>query len=294
MRTDLQPLIAVLALGLLGAAGWWVTLGQEPEPEPEPVERILAPTPATSALPVDEAMAAVAELAGSGTIRCTLPDLGAKGSTVRWPFVRADWDGSVLRAVVPSPAGTRVVRAAPADADPDAILADDGPPPVGVLRWSGAPEGSVGGCELTPTSERAVRGRIVGPSGPVGDVQVQVCGDRVQADADGSFTGVGWVGDRCVVYVSDPRWTRALVSLEVGEERELTLSVEPSSGPASRRVVVRGELPAVRALQDPDLSPGARDVLRGWAQDGLRTREARKAVTTELDALSSPPAPPSE
>jgi hypothetical protein len=258
-----------------------------------PAPIALAPTPATSALPVDEALAAVAALSGSGTIRCRLEGLGERVAAARWPFVRADWDGQVLRAVVPSPEGARRIPVQRANPEAARILAGDAEPPLGVLEWSGATNGSVGGCRMLPTERAVVRGSIVAQAGSPAGFGVQVCGERVKADADGRFVAPAWTGEPCLAYVAQPGWTRSPIAFVVGASEDLRLDIErDTSGTVPRRVIVRGDLPAVRALQDPELSNPARQVLRDWAQDGLSEVANRKALANELDTLTTPaPAP---
>ena len=286
-RTELAPLIGLVIIGLLCGGAWIWVLSKEPTPiqasEPEPV---LLPAPlAGGNTPADDAIAALARSSSQHSIRCALqPEL-----PVRWPFEVAHHQDGVLRAIVRTSRGSRLLWPS---AEEDAYK------PAGLLRWSGAGPG-VGGCELIPTTQADVRGTVTVDGNPATDVRIRICGETRKADASGAFEYVAWAGQHCLAYVAEPGITQAFVPFIVPPEGLSGLVLDAQrvglTGPASlpeRRVLIPRTSLSDRALRDPSLSEEARAVLSGWSEQSLQRQVDRTETAREVEVLTTGAEPP--
>lgn len=286
---EVAPLVALAVIGILTGGGWMVVLKEAPpedpvETGPKPLKPASLPSGPTA---LDEAMGAIAKSSEQSSIRCAVDAAGVGG----WPFEHAHHDGSLLRAIVRTERGSRLVW-------PVASSASDAPEPVpvGLLEWSGAKRGAVGGCRLVPTTKTRIEGKVMVDGKLATDVRVRVCGETLTADAQGAFTAEAWAGQHCLAYVSEPGVTQDFEPIVVPMEGPAKVSLDAErighTGSATltdRRVTIPRRSWPERALRQEGLSPEARALLEDWARETLADEVTRTELSRAADALDVPP-----
>jgi len=285
--TEAAPLIGLVIIGLLTGGGWmWVLSGEPPAQQVNLPEPVLQPAHLASGnTPADDAIEALARSSSQHSIRCAVqPDL-----PVHWPFEVAHHQDGLLRAIVRTNRGSRLLWPS---AEEDAYK------PAGLLQWSGAGPG-VGGCKLVPTTQADVRGTVSVDGNPATDVRIRVCGETRKADSNGVFEYVAWAGQHCLAYVAEPGITQAFVPFVVPPEGLSGLVLDAQrvglTGSASlpeRRVLIPRSSLSDRALRDPSLSEEARAVLTGWSQESLQRHVDRTEIAREVEGLTTGAEPP--
>jgi hypothetical protein len=281
---EYAPLVVLTVIGILVGGGWMVVLNDTPEEAEAPSAKVLAPAPLPSGpTPVDEAIAAVARSGDRRSIRCELHE----SAPVKLPFEIAHYADGMLRAVVSTERGTRLLWSAPED--------DTEPQPLGLLEWSGAQKDAVGGCRVVPTSSTRIEGTVTVDGKPATDIRVRVCGETLLADANGAFHASAWAGQHCLAYVSEPGITQDFepIIVPMNGPAKVTLEAQKMGKTGSgtltdRRVLVPRTSWPEKALRQEGLSAAAQKVLQDWARDDLAEEVARTEVTEELEALEAP------
>ncbi|MEZ4321540.1 MAG: hypothetical protein R3F61_28970 [Myxococcota bacterium] len=279
---EFAPLVVLVVLGILTGGGWMIALREGPPPEAPPEEATLRPSPLPNGrTPHDEAMEAIAAANEQGAVRCAV----SAPEGVRWPLQVAHHADGVLRAVVPTDRGSRLIW-------PPRPEGGERGEPVGLLRWSGAARGEVGGCELVPTGRTRIEGSVTVDGNPATDVRVRVCGETHMADAEGRFEASAWAGEHCLAYVSEPGITQDFAPIEVPMKGPAKVTLKAarvgagSSVPRDRRLVVKRTSLPDRALRTEGLSDAARALLQEWSRASMDAEVLRTQIEQELDDLA--------
>ncbi len=287
---ELAPLGVLTVLGILAGGGWLIVLGDEPEAPVDDTPAALEPASVPGGPTAhDEAMEAVARAGSQGAIRCAVPIESDESPAVDWPFEVAHYEKGLLRAVVPAAAGSRLFWLEGAANDPHGE-------PLGLLVWSGAEVGQVGGCEVQKTAPSRVEGTVLVDGQPAVDARVRVCGNLTHTDDEGRFSSDAWGGQRCIAWVSQSDLTHdfAPVVVPLDGVARVELETRRASDVAmdlplpSRRVVVRRSL-SKRALDATELSSDARSVLERWAEADYAANLERTTLDQQADALGVAP-----
>jgi len=240
----------------------------------------------------EEALSAAASAAGQGVIRCVFDELLPEDA--RLPFSRAIRDGAAVEAAVDEAFG--IASVLPATPPMDQMLSDPvawreamkaSIVPIATVEWQGAWSGETGTCRVVAPEQVTLRGRIVDEQGhPAPEAWVNGCAaDTTWPDAQGYFEMVVWRGTPCVLSVRSSGLPGVGLEVAIDHNVDGIELVDREVDPAEAMQAAADELarqqemvhPLEAALEDPDLSAEARELLEGWlADEQERTAEQQR------------------